>query len=191
MRATDEDGRGGGATTTSDVHRESIPDIFLRWTPEDPAVGEPVKVIAIGYGSDAAVTRVEVDGDGDGVYEVDSAIPAGTQARADSNVTFDSAGRRTVRARVTEADGSVAVETATITAGASEPGPGSAAIAFLDPPGRPGVRVLPPANQGLPATYEFDMDGEGQFDDHLIPTGEQRGFMWTFDDATGGCSACV
>ena len=47
--------------------------------------------------------------------------------------------------------------------------------------GRP--RLYLQLTKDSPVTYEFDMDGDGQFDDHPTPTGEQRGFTSTFDDA--------
>ena len=63
------------------------------------APGEPIAFSAAGSSDDEAISRYEWDLDGDGSYETD------TGGSATASRTFEAAGARTARVRVTDSDG--------------------------------------------------------------------------------------
>jgi hypothetical protein len=182
VRATDEDGRVG--ETVRSVYATAgvgAPVATLVFSLPHPAVGQEVKVVGAASSHEAGITRIELDADGDGTYEVDQPLAGAPNPYAQADVTFATAGRRTLRARVTDARGGVAVATATLDVGVAAPAtPGMFNLVSSPRLGTPmifGVGL----SEDVAATYAFDMDGDGDFtDDHPTPYQGPRVYTWDF-----------
>jgi PKD repeat protein len=161
VRVTDWEGRTAAEARTLEVHAgDRPPSGSLMLGPPAPRVGGDVTAYADGQDSDGRIARVEFDLDGDGTYEV-------TGAGQTTQTRFDSAGRRTLRARFVDDGGNVSVVTTEVDVHAGD----SAPFVRLNMPGsqpKVGEKVniwaeaTDADDQDL--TYAYDLDGDGSFE---------------------------
>ena len=115
VRATDDDGRTGETTTTLHVHATNLaPTGALSFNRSNPRVGQAVTVSGYAYDADGLVRRLELDADGNGAYEVSQEFTDAEDAELEHEVTYPSAGARTVRLRITDDGGVMTVATASV-----------------------------------------------------------------------------
>jgi hypothetical protein len=171
VRATDEDGRTGVATSTLVAHAVNLkPHAEIYSAPATPRVGADVTVDGFGWDDDGAVTRVEMDLDGDGAYELSDDIASGDDAFPEHTVTYPTAGTRTIRVRVTDDVGATAVATHQIDVHAANVKP--AASLNLSPVApRPGesaaLTIIGSDADGRITNYALDLDGDGVYETDL------------------------
>ena len=136
------------------------------------------------FDDDGSVTRVDLDLDGDGTYEIQEANPGGGEAIFDKTVTYPTAGQRTVRMRVVDDGGATTVATGTIDAHSANIPPVAALSSSVDI-GRPGVELTLTGSgtdvDGTIANYAFDLDGNGSYE---TDNGPAQSVKTSF--ATGG-----
>ena len=164
VKATDEDGRVGEAATTIATHASNLkPDGSMLVTPASPRVGQEVVVQASGRDPDGALTKTELDLDGDGTYEVSTT----DEEYVTRKVTFATAGKRTLRLRLTDEGGATFMTTTTVDVHATNIAPAANVSATPASP-RPGQEVrlntYGTDPDGAIVRYEFDFDGDGTYD---------------------------
>ena len=173
--ATDEDGRTGEASQTLQVHATNAnPSGRLAFSTNAPRVGQTLTVTAGWNDLDGSVRRVELDADGDGVYESDTAIPVGATPSRDRDVAYATPGRRTVRLRVTDDAGETGVTTATIDVSEQNLTPVAGfTVTPKVPKARTAARVDSAASDpdGQIVKREFDLDGDGSFETQAAADG--------------------
>jgi PKD repeat protein len=155
LRVTDSDGAAADTTRTLTVNPP--PAAAFDFSPTNPDVGDTVSFDATDSSDDQALPAGSYawDLDNDGAF--DDAVGA-TAATA-----FASAGTRTVRLQVTDADGATDVASESVSV-ASNPAP---TAAFTSSPARP--------NPAAAVTFS----AAGSSDDEPIPAG---GYAWDFDN---------
>jgi PKD repeat protein len=158
LRVTDAD--GAAATTTRSVTVNAPPQAAFSFTPARPNVGQAITYNAAGSTDDAAIsaTGYAWDYDNDGAFD-----DATGQAPTGS---FATAGQKTVRLQVTDADGATSVATATVTVN-SPP-----TVDFTFTPAAPvrnqTVSFTATASDDLAlpaAAYSWDLNGDNAFGD--------------------------
>jgi PKD repeat protein len=162
MRATDT--AGESAETTRTVRVNAPPVASFSVGPAIPVVGAPVTFDGSSSSDDGAIAAYDWDLDGDGAF--------GDASGATVDYMFSAAGERTVRLQVTDSEGVTATETKTLRVNA----PPIASFGFS--PGVPqvGSQVTfdgsSSSDDGAIAAYEWDLDGDGEFDDAAGPTAQ-------------------
>jgi hypothetical protein len=167
VRVTDADGATAVApvtVTVESVGTTNQPPVASLAVPSVAVVGQPVTLDASGSSDpDGTVTQYEWDFDGDGVYDQTTSQPS-------VNHTFaGAAGERTVGLRVTDNSASTATTTAKVnlvlpplpgTLSASLPNavPLNTPITFTD------TGASDPNSGAAITTYEWDLDGNGTFE---------------------------
>jgi PKD repeat protein len=166
VRATDEDGRIGDASLGVHVHAGNLtPSGSVGLALSSPRTGQPLTVSAGAVDRDGRVTRIELDADGDGTYEVDQAIGPDDEPRVEHTVTFNTAGERTLKARFTDDGGVTAAAAASVDVHAGNIAP---SVTFV--PGTPRVgkpitlTVFGSDVDGTIVKRELDLDDDGTFE---------------------------
>ncbi len=159
VRVTDDLGLTG--TDTASLVINAPPSASFSMAPNPAAIGETVNFDASGSSdSDGMIVNYEWDLDGNGTYETD------TDASPTTSQSYMSGGARTIRVRVTDNDGSTAVDTDTLFVNNTSP---SASFTMAPNPAQLGQTVNFNAGasndpDGSIARYEWDLDGNGTYE---------------------------
>ena len=163
--ATDEDGRTGSASVSFDVHEQNLRPTGQMWLlPSTPRVGEPIDVTVNPWDSDGRVVRIDLDLDGDGVYESQHA----PEPYLETTTTLHTAGVHTLRFRIVDDTGATTVGTTQVEVHAANLPP--IASVFVDPTIelRAGddveIHGFGHDPDGRVVKAEFDLDGDGSYE---------------------------
>ncbi len=150
---------GGNVTTLADaidVHLANVPPVTtLEVQPASPKVGQAVTVGAPASDADGSIARYDYDLDGDGTFETRGAAFGDT-------TTYATAGTREIGVRVTDDGGATAIAKASVAVRDGNEPP----VASLQRTAA--TRTLFASGfdaDGGAGTYDWDLDGDGAFDD--------------------------
>jgi large repetitive protein len=150
-----------GATATDSANlviSNAAPHASFSISPNPAAVGQVVTFNGSGSSdSDGTISKYEWDLDGDGVYETDTA------GNDTTSQAYSTGGTRTIRLRVTDDDGAVAVDSDTLFVSNTRP---NASFTVAPNPAQIGATVTfnasasnDPDPGGSIVKYEWDLDG--------------------------------
>ena len=171
VRATDQFGRTATERTRFAVHAaDAPPNGTIEFSAPSARVGRPITVTANGQDPDGQIAKVELDLDGDGVYEAIGPV---------QTTTYATAGTRTIHARFTDDAGATATASATLDVHTQNLAPtGFVQVSQADGSsvnGRPLIAggaivdVYGRDADGTIAGYDFDLDGDGTYETHADP----------------------
>jgi PKD repeat protein len=157
LKVTDASGATDTVTQTIAIANRE-PTAAFTYSPTSPKTGEPVSFTSTSTDSDGSIVGYAWDLNGDGQFDDGSGDTA--------QRTFQLPGDYTVRLQVTDNDGATAVATETVSIANRPP-----TASFGYTPANP--KTLEPVTftssstdpEGLPLTTEWDLDGDGHYDD--------------------------
>jgi hypothetical protein len=172
VRETDQFGRTGSATLTLATHTfNARPSGTVTFSTPSARTGHAVTVTGEGDDPDGQIASVDLDLDGDGVYETPG---------AQHDVTFATPGvQKKIGARFTDDAGGTATATATLGVHAENLAPrlqlqlaqanGSYTIGAPLVAGDAVVTAYGNDADGTIAGFDFDLDGNGSYETHADP----------------------
>ncbi len=160
VRATVSDGDGGSAERTLTVHVNNAPPAALSLSASTVSEGQPTVFSATASDPGDDALTLQIDTNGDGTFELQSAFAAGTGSRAASaSFAFGTSGDRTVNGRVCDNEGAcTAYAPLAVTVNNAAPTLVTAAAAAVSE-GTPTVFTANGTDPGNdPLEFEFDLD---------------------------------
>jgi PKD repeat protein len=164
VRLTVTDSGGESTTVTKELRVNAPPTGAVSCSPDPVRPNEATTCSSDGSGDAEGPLSYAWDLDNDGQFD-DGSDPS-------EQVSFPSAGTRTIRLRVTDSDGATATAQATVTVSNVAP-----TATFTFSPANPSVNQTVTFDgsgssdpEGQPLTYAWDLDGDGQFNDGSTPT---------------------
>jgi PKD repeat protein len=166
IRLRVSDAQGLKDVATHDLTIRNAPHAVIKSDVAVPLVGQQVNYSAVGSTGDPAIKQYDWDLDGNGTFET----PTGTVPTA--NASYQSAGTRNIRVRVTDTLGTTAIDSI------KEIVNQAPVAAFTDAPSPAftGETVTfdgsSSSDDNTIADYAWDLDGNGTFetDTHAVPT---------------------
>ncbi len=169
VRLRVQDGEGETVVASHDVVvTNRKPSAFFDYTPTSPATAEMITFTSHSTDADGTVAALDWDLDNDGAYDDASGVNA--------QRSFSSSGSYPIRLRVTDDDGATETFSASVTVANRVP---VAGFTFLPVAPLTGEQVTFTSASSDPdgsiASYAWDLDDDGQFDDGTNATA-QKGF---------------
>ncbi|HEY6886529.1 MAG TPA: PKD domain-containing protein, partial [Solirubrobacter sp.] len=168
VRATDADGRTGSEVRTLPVHASNLRPSgrFAVLTPS-PGPARVTDVVVDASDADGQVVRVDLDLEGDGVYEQQFAFAPGEAAHVEHGLRDPIVGTHTLHARIVDDAGAMTTLTTTLQVHGNDLPP-RVAVDVSPSQVRPGEPVVVSATaidpDGPEVGLAFDLDGDGTYE---------------------------